>query len=322
MTTTTETQSPAARQQGAAGPGAPGRTSRLSAVKRQDALTGYAFTAPTIIGFVIFVLGPLIAAFYLSLTKYNILTAPKFVGFDNYVRMFRDERLATTYGNTVLYVGAAVVLINAFALLFAVLINQRLPKGLTYVFRSAYFFPYLVALVYVSIIWQALFQKDTGIMNYYIAGLGGEKIDWLNSPEFSKLSVIIVDTWRNVGFSMLIFVAALQEVPKDMVEAARMDGANEWQVFRRIVVPMISQATFFNITITIIGAFQIYESIIVLTRGGPGDASRSVVMYIAEVAFNKFDMGYASAIAVTLFIIIMLVTLLQFRLRKSWVNNE
>lgn len=322
MTTTAQTRLSAPQSRGAGGSGDPGKASRLSAVKRRDALTGYAFIAPTIIGFVVFVLGPLVAAFYLSLTKYSILTAPKFVGFDNYVRMFKDQRLATTYGNTILYVGAAVVLINGFALLFAILINQRLPRGLTYIFRSAYFFPYLVALVYVSIIWQALFQKDTGILNYYIAGLGGEKIDWLNSAEFSKASVIIVDTWRNVGFSMLIFVAALQEVPKDMVEAARMDGANEWQIFRRIIVPMISQATFFNITITIIGAFQIYESIIVLTRGGPGDASRSVVMYIAEVAFNKFDMGYASAIAVTLFLIIMLVTLLQFRLRKSWVNNE
>lgn len=322
MTTTAQTRLSAPQSRGAGGPGDPGKASRLSEVKRRDALTGYAFIAPTIIGFVVFVLGPLVAAFYLSLTKYNILTAPKFVGFDNYVRMFKDQRLATTYGNTILYVGAAVVLINGFALLFAILINQRMPKGLTYIFRSAYFFPYLVALVYVSIIWQALFQKDTGILNYYVAGLGGDKIDWLNSAEFSKASVIIVDTWRNVGFSMLIFVAALQEVPKDMVEAARMDGANEWQIFRRIIVPMISQATFFNITITIIGAFQIYESIIVLTRGGPGDASRSVVMYIAEVAFNKFDMGYASAIAVTLFLIIMLVTLLQFRLRKSWVNNE
>jgi multiple sugar transport system permease protein len=317
VTTTTKTNlSPAALE------ARRGRPDRLSSVKRRDALTGYAFTAPTIIGFLIFVLGPLIAAIYLSLTKYNILTAPKFVGFDNYARMFRDERLATTYGNTVLYVGAAVVLINGFALLFAVLINQKLPKAMTYFFRSAYFFPYLVALVYVSIIWQALFQKDTGILNYYIAGLGGERIDWLNSSEFSKVSVVIVDTWRNLGFAMLIYVAALQEVPKEMVEAARVDGANEWQVFRRIVLPMISQATFFNITITIIGAFQIYESVIVLTRGGPGDASRSVVMYIAEVAFNKFDMGYASAIAVTLFIIIMLVTLAQFRLRKSWVNNE
>ncbi|MCA4131812.1 carbohydrate ABC transporter permease [Arthrobacter sp. M4] len=299
-----------------------GRPGRISTARRQEALTGYAFTAPTIVGFLVFVLGPLVAAIYLSLTKYNILTPPKFIGIDNYVRMFRDERLAQTYGNTVLYVGAAVVLINGFGLLFAVLINQRLPKALTYVFRSAYFFPYLVALVYVSIIWQALFQKDTGILNYYLTALGGEKIDWLNSSEFAKVSVIIVDTWRNAGFAMLIFVAALQEVPKDMVEAARMDGANEWQIFCRIVMPMISQATFFNITMTIIGAFQIYESIIVLTRGGPGDASRSVVMYIAEVAFNKFDMGYASAIAVTLFLIIMLVTLAQFRLRKSWVNNE
>jgi multiple sugar transport system permease protein len=121
---------------------------------------------------------------------------------------------------------------------------------------------------------------------------------------------------------MLIYVAALQEVPKDYYEAARIDGAGPWSIFRRITVPLISQATFFNITTTVIGAFQIYESIIVLTRGGPGDASRSVVMYIAEKAFNDFDMGYASAIAMTLFVVVLVATLIQFRIRRSWVQYE
>ena len=289
---------------------------------RRERLTGYLFIAPSVVGFLLFVLGPLLAAALLSFTKYDVLTPPEFNGLANYRRMLADDRLATVYGNTLVYVVAAVVLINVLALGLAVLISQKLPKALTYLFRSAYFFPSLVALVYVSIIWQALFQKDTGIINYYLTSVGGPRIDWLNSPGWSKATVVVVDTWRNIGFAMLIYVAALQEVPKDYYEAARIDGAGPWSIFRRITVPLISQATFFNITTTVIGAFQIYESIIVLTRGGPGDASRSVVMYIAEKAFNDFDMGYASAIAVTLFIIILVVTMIQFRVRRNWVHYE
>ncbi|GAA2173780.1 sugar ABC transporter permease [Arthrobacter parietis] len=295
---------------------------RLSGGRRREALTGYAFIGPSVVGFLLFILGPLVAALALSFTKYNILRPPEFVGIDNYVRMFTDSRLLQSYGNTFIYVGAAVVLINTIALAAAVLINQNMPQWLNTIFRSAYFFPYLVALVYVSIIWQALFQKDTGVINYYLTSSGLPEIDWLNSPEVSKLSVIIVDTWRNIGFAMLIYVAALQEVPKEMIEAAEVDGAGPWRRFKSITFPMISQATFFNVTTTTIGAFQIFESIIVLTRGGPGDSSRSVVMYLTEKAFNDFDMGYASAIATSLFMLILLVTLIQFRVRKSWVHYE
>lgn len=290
--------------------------------RRREAVTGYLFVAPSLLGFLLFVLGPLVAAAVLSLTRYDVLTPPRFVGLDNYRRLFEDPRLATVYGNTVIYVLAAVVLINGLALALAVLISQRLPKALTTVFRSAYFFPSLVALVYVSIIWQAMFQKDTGIVNFYLTEAGGPRIDWLNSAGWSKVTVIVVDTWRNIGFAMLIYVAALHEVPKDYYEAAAIDGAGPWAVFRRITVPLISQATFFNVTTTVIGAFQIYESIIVLTRGGPGDASRSVVMYIAEKAFNDFQLGYACAIAMTLFAVVLLATLIQFRLRRSWVQYE
>ncbi|MCL3859807.1 carbohydrate ABC transporter permease [Actinotalea sp. K2] len=285
-------------------------------------MTGYAFIAPSVIGFLLFILGPVVAALFLSTTRYTILRPPRFVGLDNYTRMLSDDRLLQTYGNTFIYVIAAVILINAIALTAAVLISQNMPTWLTTIFRSAYFFPYLVALVYVSIIWQALFQKDTGVLNYYLSQVGVAPIDWLNSPGMSKVTVIIVDTWRNIGFAMLIYVAAIQEVPKEMLEAAEVDGAGPWRRFRSITFPMISQATFFNITTTVIGAFQIYESIIVLTRGGPGDSSRSVVMYLAEKAFSDYDMGYASAIAVSLFVLILLVTLVQFRVRRTWVHYE
>ncbi len=290
--------------------------------RRREARAGFFFVAPSVIGFLVFVLGPVVAAAVISFTKYDILTAPQFIGFGNYTRMFSDERLIKSYANTLIYVVAAVILINAIGLVLAVLVNQRLPGVIRQILRSVFFFPSLVALVYVSVIWQAMFQKDTGIINYYLVQVGGSRVDWLNSANGSVLSVIIVDTWRNVGFAMLIFLAALQEVPKDLMEAADIDGARPWTKFRRITLPLISPAVFFNITITVIGAFQIYEAIIVLTGGGPGDSSRSIVMYIAEQAFQKYNMGYASAIAMTLFAIILGVTLLQFRVRRRWVHSE
>jgi multiple sugar transport system permease protein len=174
----------------------------------------------------------------------------------------------------------------------------------------------------VSIIWQALFQKDTGVVNHYLSEVGGPRIDWLNDERWSVVSVVIVDTWRNVGLTMLIYVSALQNVPRSLLEAAEIDGAGRWRSFRNVTLPMISPSVFFNVTMVMIGAFQIYESVIVLTGGGPGDASRSVVMYLAEQGFQQYNMGYASAIGTTLFLIIVALTLVQFGLRKRWVHFE
>lgn len=301
-------------------PGGAGNGGRLR--RRREAVTGYLFVAPSIAGFVVFVLGPLLAVFYFSFTRYDALSAPQWRGLANYTRLFSDERLRQVYLNTIVYVIAAVVLINLFALLLAALLNQHLPKGLTGLFRSVYFFPSLISLVYISLIWQALFQRDTGLVNYYLGTVGLGPVDWLNSTSMSRWTVVIVDTWRNVGFAMLIYIAALQDVPRELEEAAQIDGAGSFTIFRKITIPMISQAIFFNVTITVIGAFQIYESVIVLTSGGPGDSTRSVVMYLAEQAFSNFQIGYASAIAMTLFVIILAATLIQFRVRRSWVHYE
>jgi multiple sugar transport system permease protein len=296
---------------------------RFGAVaSRRDALTGYLFVAPAVLGFLLFVLGPLLAALAISMTRYDVLTPPRFIGLGNYRRMLDDDRLLRAYGNTLIYVTAAVVLMTVLGLVLALMLNQRFPKPIVYVLRSAYFFPSLVGLVYVATIWQALFQKDTGIINYYLAFAGGPRPDWLNSPNGSIATVVIVDVWRNVGFGMLILLAALQDVPRDLIDAARVDGANAWNLFRHVTLPAISPAVFFVVTITVIGAFQIYESVVVLTGGGPGDSSRSVVMYIAEKGFQDFDMGYASAIAVTLFAVIVCTTVLQFRIRRRWVHVE
>lgn len=290
--------------------------------RRREALSGYLFVSPSVLGFVTFILGPLVAVVYFSFTRYDVITDPQWVGLDNYRRLFSDARLQQVYANTLVYVVAAVLFINGIALVLAVLINQRLPRFLTYIFRSVYFFPSLISLVYISLIWQALFQRDTGLVNYYLQNVGVEPVNWLNSTSMSRWTVVVVDTWRNVGMAMLIYIAALQDVPKDLEEAAQIDGAGPFTIFRKITVPMISPAIFFNVTITVIGAFQIYESVIVLTQGGPGDSTRSVVMYLAEVAFSNFQIGYASAIAITLFLVILVATAIQFRVRKSWVIHE
>lgn len=302
------------------GPRPAGPASRR--LRRREAVSGYLFVSPSIVGFLVFVLGPLVAVVYLSFTRYDVITSPQWVGLENYRQMLSDDRLHVVYANTLLYVVAAVVFINTFALALAALVNTGLPRGLTTVFRSVYFFPSLISLVYISLIWQALFQRDTGLVNYYLQQLGFDPVNWLNSTSGSRWTVIIVDTWRNIGMAMLIYIAALQDVPKELEEAAQVDGAGPFAIFRKITLPMISQAVFFNVTITIIGAFQIYESVIVLTSGGPGDSTRSVVMYLAEQAFSDYQIGYASAIAITLFAIILTVTAIQFRVRRKWVLHE
>ena len=290
--------------------------------RRREALAGYLLILPSYLGFIIFVAGPVIAAVYYSLTRFDLVTPPEFIGLDNYVRMLSDTRLHRTYMNTFVYVIAGVTGITGFGLLLAVMLNRRLPRSLRYIVRSAYFFPSLVGLVYVSIIFKALFQFDIGIINYYLGLIGLGPVPWLNSPLGAMVSVIIVDVWRNLGLAMLIFLAALQDVPRDLEEAARVDGASGWRIFRSIQIPVISPAIFFVITITMIGAFQIFESIIVLTGGGPGDASRSVTMYLAQRGFEQFRMGYASAIAVSLLAILVVLTLVMFRLRRRWVFYE
>jgi multiple sugar transport system permease protein len=287
---------------------------------QREALAGYLFILPTFLGYTGFILGPILAVIGISLTKYDILSPASFIGLDNYVRLFTDPRLRTVYGNTIFFTVFAVSLNVGIGLILAVLLNRHIPGPLKYLFRSAYFFPVLVALVYSSIVWSFLYQKDTGIINYYLSLLNVAPIPWLSNRQWVLPSIIIMDVWRNTGFAMLVFLAGLQNIPVDYYEAAQLDGANRWHLFRHITLPLISPTLFFNLIIYMIGALQVFDSVIVLTKGGPGDASRSLVMYIYENAFQFFEMGYASAIAITLFIIIVIMTLIQFRLGRTWVH--
>ena len=205
------------------------------------------------------------------------------------------------------------MLMNSLGLLLAVMVNRKLPRSIRPSSDQHISSHRWWGLAYVAIIWQALYQPDTGVVNYYVTSLGGPRIPWSTSNDWAIPSVVIIDVWKNVGFGMLIFLAALQDVPSEVVEAAQVDGANSWTVFRKITVPLISPAIFFNVTLTVIGAFQIFESIMVLTGGGPGDRQPERGYVHLREAFQTFKRRLCVGHRDDAVPIIMVLTLIQFR---------
>lgn len=296
------------------------RRGSATTAKQREARAGYLFILPTVLGYLIFILGPIVAAFFLSFTEYDILSSPQFTGFDNYSRMLGDARLRVVYGNTFVFTFVVVFANVILGLLLAVALNRNMPGPIRNIFRTVYFFPILVAMIYVSMIWQFWFSKDLGVINYYLEQVGLNPVSWLSSSQSALWSIIIVYIWKNIGFTMMTTLAGLQGISQDYYEASSIDGAGAIRQFFRITVPLVSPVLLFNLIISFINAFQEFDSMVVLTGGGPGDASRSIVYYIYERAFQSFDMGYASALALTLFVVIMVVTLLQFWLSRRWVH--
>ncbi|OOB91421.1 carbohydrate ABC transporter permease [Rathayibacter sp. VKM Ac-2630] len=284
--------------------------------------TAWVFVAPATLGFLVFILLPLLLTIVYSFTEYDLFDSPRFVGLENYTAMLSDSRLAHVYLNTAVFTLLATPLNVGLALVLAVGLHQVLNRFVSAFARAAFFFPSLVGLVFVAIIWQFFFQTDFGIINYYLGLVGVDPVPWLSSPEWAIPSVVILDVWKNVGLATIILLAGLQGIPAVYYQAAAIDGAGGWRRFRSITVPLLSPQLFFVLTLYLIGAVKVFESIVVLTDGGPGDASRSVVMYIYEKAFKSFDFGYASAVSVTLLVIVSLVTLVQFRVSRRWVHYE
>ncbi len=253
---------------------------------------------------------------------YNILRGSEYIGLENYVDILSDRRIRTVYGNTVVFTLFAVFFNAGVGLLLAVALNRRMSLFIRNLYRSIFFFPLLVAHTYIAVIWRFLYQKDTGVINYYLGQIGIAPVPWLSQAGWSMAAIIILDVWKNTGFAMLVFLAGLQNIPNEFYESAQLDGANERQIFFRITLPLLSPTIFFILVIFMIGALQVFDTIMVLTQGGPGDSTRSVAMYIYEKAFQRFDMGYAAAISMTLFAIILVLTLIQFRIGRRWVHYE
>jgi len=291
---------------------------------RREALTGYLFIVPVYLGFLLFILGPVAASLGLSLYDWDLLaqTAPRFVGMQNFANLVQDARLLTAFQNTVWFVIGAVGLEVSLALVLAVTVQSVRSRPLTYFLRTAFFLPLSLSGAAVAVVLSYLFQKEFGVINYYIALLGFERVPWLTASGWSLVAVIFAATWRSLGFNFIIFVAGVQNISREMYEAADIDGAGPLSKFWGITIPLLSPTLLFVSVIGVIGALQVFEQPFVMTRGGPGDSSRTVVMIIYESAFQNLAIGYGAAIASLLFVLIMALTVLQFWFSKKWVHYE
>ena len=277
------------------------------------------FLAPTVIGLGLFTFLPILASVVLAFFSWDIITPPRFVGLENFADIAADPTIRVSFLNTIGFVVVAVTLQLAVALVLAVLVNTKMPGLLKSFFRSVLFFPLVLSAASVSIIMGYLFNENFGLVNHILNLLGMADVPWLTSTHGAMIVVILVYVWQNFGFSFLLFLGGLSSIPKEVYEAAQVDGATGWKQFWRITFPLVSPTTLVASVIAIISALQIFDQPYVLTRGGPGDSTRTAVMVIYESAFKQLEFGRASAIGIVLTVVIMLVTAVQFRLSRRFV---
>jgi multiple sugar transport system permease protein len=284
---------------------------RRSELEGAQARAAYLFVAPAFLLYATFVLAPVAVTFILSFSYYDPMAGSRWVGLDNFERFFTDERSLQIFWNTLRFTLFAVAGNVTVGLLLALALNRAMPAFLLYLFRLAYFLPVIIAAAFVSIVWGYFYGDDLGVINYYLIRLGFHPVHWLTSSSTAMMSIVIMDVWKNAGFFMVIFIAALQGVPKSIMDAAIMDSGSYWRRFFRIVLPWISPVVFFAIVYASIGALQVYESIVILTQGGPGDATRSMSIHIVEEAFGSFEIGYGASVSVIMTLVILIITSVQ-----------
>jgi multiple sugar transport system permease protein len=297
----------------------------MSAKRLREAIDAYSMLLPTILGVLLFFGWPLGVSLYLSFTNARLMGETRFVGLENYIQVFRDPTFYSALSHTFVFSVAAMLLSTVPALLLAVFLNEKL-RGLAF-FRALFFIPVVASVVAVSLLWKYLLNYDFGFVNYALSLLGLPRVEWLTSPRWALFSAILVFSWKTVGYNMVIFLAGLQGVSRQLYEASSIDGANRWQQFRNITVPMLSPTTFFVLVTTLINCLQIFDVPYALgwTRSntaGPADSMSTVVINLYREGFINFKMGYASSMAWILTIMILLITWVQFRVSNRWVNYE
>jgi multiple sugar transport system permease protein len=296
--------------------GAPGRSRR-----RRGDLAGYLFISPAVLLFLLFIAGPFVAAILLSFYTWDLLTPADFVGLGNFRKLIDDNDLRRSMLNTLVFAAASVVTHIGLGLALALAVHRKMSAVVRYFVRTTFFFPFVVSWAAVALVWKYVLDPTFGIGGYYVERLGFSAPNWLSTPSLAMPSIIAVDWWHTIGYTFIILLAGLQTVPETLLEAARVDGANAWQRFWSVTLPMMSPTLFFATVITFIGGFQIFEPMLIMTQGGPSGSTRSIVQYTYEQAFQQFQIGYASAVALVLFVVVMGVTLLQFRLSRRWVHQ-
>jgi multiple sugar transport system permease protein len=288
----------------------------------RETMAAYVFLLPTIVGLLLFTAGPVLASIYISFTRWNILGTPHWLGLDNYVRLSQDHTFWVTFWNTLYYTVVVVPCGTILALLLAMVMNLPL-RGISF-YRATYFLPVVSSIVAVALMWEWLYQPDFGLINYLLGVLFPHMTlpRWLASTTWAMPSIMIMSVWQGLGFNMIIFLAGLKGISPEYYEAARIDGAGRWALFRYVTVPQLSPVIFLVVILNVIGSFQVFDAAYVMTQGGPVDATRTIVYYLFENGFEWFNMGYAAAIAYVLFIMVLVVTLVQFLVQRYWVHYE
>jgi multiple sugar transport system permease protein len=292
---------------------------RMSAPARREAIEGYLFIAPWILGLLLFTIGPIIASFYFSLTDFDIVRTPLLVGLENYARLLGDDLFWQALRVSTIYVFVAVPLGLVFSFALALLMNQRVRfLGL---WRTIYYVPTLVPVIASTMLWLWIFNPEFGLLNTILRSFGIDGPLWLGHTQWALPSLILMSLWT-VGGPMLIYLAGLQGIPTDLYEAADVDGAGGWAKFRAVTIPMMTPVIFFNLIMNMILAFQVFAQPFIMTEGGPRYATLFYVLYLYQNAFKFFRMGYASALAWVLFLVILVLTALVIRSSALWVFYE
>lgn len=287
-------------------------------LQQREEIEAYLFLTPWLLGFLLLILGPLIAAAYFSLTEYSILKSPIFIGFANFRQMMNDELFWQALRVTATYTFVSVPLLVTLGYLLALLLNQDV-WGLS-LWRTIFYMPAVVSGVAVAIMWLWVFHPDMGIVNSALRVFGIEGPRWFGSPDWALPTLILTSVW-GVGGGMVIYLAGLQGIPTHLYEAAELDGAGSWHKFVHVTLPMTTPVIFFNLLMGIIGSWQVFTSAYVITGGGPANSTLFYVLYLYRQGWQYFKMGYASALAWVLFFIILVFTVIIFR-SSGWVYYE
>lgn len=297
------------------------RHPRISVMRRQEAWLAALLILPSTLGVMIFAVLPIAASLGISLTDWGGLSRPNFVGLRNYATALQDSRAISSLSHTLLYVVLAVPSGVILSLLMAVLINNLRAGWLRSFFRTVYYLPMVTIGVAVALLWQVLLAPQ-GLVNLLLGWFGIHGPNWLGSPQWVLPAVAVFSVWQGSGQGIILFLASLASVPRDLYEAAQLDGARPWEAFRYITLPMVSPTIFLVLVLSLIGALQVFEAVLVLANGGPGDSSTTVALYIYKTAFSFFKMGYAAALAWLLSVILIVLMVIQWRNQNRWVNYD
>jgi multiple sugar transport system permease protein len=293
---------------------------RMSKMARQEALWGYAMVAPLLIGLAIFFYVGLGASLYLSFTEWDVLTPPVWVGLDNYQRFFENPLYLKTLWNSLRFTLMLVPLGMLAALGMALALNREMRlRGL---YRVLFFLPVLTMPVAIAVVWKWIYAPDFGLINQVLALFGGPRVKWLSDVNTAMFALVLMSVWSGSGYGMIIYLAGLQNISRSYYEAAQVDGASGWQQFTSITVPLLTPTIFFSLVTSTISAFQVFDIVFVMTKGGPMDSTRTMVYTIYDDGFRFFRMGAASATAWVLFAMILIITIVQLWGQRRWVHYD